>query len=376
MATTAQQLMTPDEMKERITPEILETSARQFQRQLITMPVETLKEETLKYITLVPGVRNSVTFGQLSGNAQLAPWSRERNEDADYKIEGRTLQVYPGNCTYDFDPMEVFNSIYGHHIINGDTPDAMQLAREILSLFAASIGKHLNDHVFDAVRNVNGDKTEDLFDGINTILMAEITNEKIKTSKGNMYEFGEVLDKTNTVEGLKDFYAHIDPELKKIPTFMYMDPVIYANYLEDYQATHGALPYNTDYKKLTLENSLGKCTFAPLNNLAGSGIISISTKQNFMLGTDINAQENMARVKEYKPWVFTFLYAGVYGAQVRTLSKELLCVGVLKTDEEGGCGSGQGGETGNPEGGGSGQGGETGNPEGGGTGQGGETGNP
>lgn len=329
--TTAQQLMTPDQMQERITPEILETSARTFQRQLITMPIETLKENTLNYITMVPSVRNSVTFGELKGDAQLGPWSSERSGEADYKIIGRTLQVYPGNCTYNFNPMEVFNSIYGHHIINGDSPNEMQLAREILSLFVASIGGHLNDHIWDAKRNVNGDKTVDLFDGFDTIIAKEITEGNISKANGNYYEFPEVIDKTNAVDMLKAFYSQCDKELKKIPTFMYIDPEIYEMYLEDYQARNGALPYNTDYKKLTLENSLGKCTFAPLSNLAGSGTIKISVKQNFLLGTDINAQENQARVKEFVAWKFTFLFASVYGAQIRTLSKERFCVGKLKT---------------------------------------------
>lgn len=331
MATQSQQLMTPDEMKERITPEILETSARQFQRQLITMPIETLREETLKYITLVPGVRNSVTFGELQGDAQLGPWSRERKEDADYKIVGRTLQVYPGNCTYDFDPMEVFNSIYGHHIINGDNPSVMQLAREILAVFAAAIGGHLNDHIWNAVRNVSGTKTVDLFDGFDTIINKEIVAGNISKAKGNLFEFSEAIDRTNAVDALKEFYVSANKHLKGIPTFMYLDPEIYRMYLDDYQARNGSLPYNTNYEKLTLEGSNGKCTFAPLSNLAGSGTIKISTKNNFLLGTDINNQESQARVKEYKPWVFTFLFAGVYGAQVRTLSKERFHVGKLKS---------------------------------------------
>ena len=86
---------------------------------------------------------------------------------------------------------------------------------------------------------------------------------------------------------------------------------------------------------MTLENSYGKCTFAPLNNLAGSGYIKITTKNNLLLGTDINGQENQARVKEFVPWLFTFLFAGVYGAQIRTISKECFCVGKLYTAEDG-----------------------------------------
>lgn len=96
--------MTPDEMAERVTPAELETACRQYQQQLITQPIEVMKDNTLKFITLVPGVRNQLTWGELHGDAQLSPWSKKSGQSADYKIEGRTLQVWPGNCSYDFDP--------------------------------------------------------------------------------------------------------------------------------------------------------------------------------------------------------------------------------------------------------------------------------
>ena len=56
--------------------------------------------------------------------------------------------------------------------------------------------------------------------------------------------------------------------------------------------------------------------------MAGSNLIKVTKKQNFLLGTDINAQENQVNIAKYKSWRLTFEYAGVYGAQVRTFSKQ------------------------------------------------------
>lgn len=334
MATTssaAQQLMSPDEMKARITPEVLETSCKQYKRELIMQPIEVMKDNTLKYITLAPGVRNQLIWGELKGDAQLGPWSKENKKDADYSIEGRTLQVWPGNCAYDFDPMEVFQSIYGQSIMLGKAMSEHQIARMVATYFAAKIGQHLNDHIWDAVRNVSGNKTEDLFDGFDTIIAAEIVAEKIKASLGNYFEFDAAITESTAVEQLKEYYRKANKFLRGRDCYMYLPEEVYWAYIDDYQARHGSLPYNTEYEKLTLEGSGGKCHFVVLNNMAGSDYLKITTKPNLLLGTDINAQENHVGIEKYSSWQLTFEYAGVYGAQIRTLAPEALFVGKLSS---------------------------------------------
>ena len=363
--STAQKLMTPQDMKERITPEVLETSCRKYHQELIMQPIETMKDNTLKYITLVPGVRNTLTWGELSGDAQLAPWNRRNVKDADYKIEGRTLQVWPGNCAYDFDPMEIFQSIYGNSIMLGKQLSDSAVARQVVTLFAASIGKHLNDHVWDAVRNVQGTTTKDLFDGFDTIIANEITDEKLSAQAGNYMAFSGALDNTTTVDALKEFYRKANKHLRNRECLMYLPEKVYWDYIDDYQARHGALPYNTEYEKLTLEGSNGKCRFAVLDNMADSKYLKISVKQNFLLGTDIASQENRVSVKEYREWVYTMLFASVYGAQVRSLSKEVLFVAELAESNDGnGSGEGSGAGEGSGEGSGSGEGNGEGNGNG------------
>ena len=44
-----------------------------------------------------------------------------------------------------------------------------------LSLIAKSLSEHLNDAIWNGVRNASGDTTKDLFNGFDTITQNEIT---------------------------------------------------------------------------------------------------------------------------------------------------------------------------------------------------------
>ncbi len=329
-------LMTPDEMATVITPELLRESAQQIKKELLQMPFQVFQDQTAKYVTVLPGVRNSVMFNELAGDAQLAPYSTQNRDDADYSIVGRVLEVYPGNCAKDFDPMPLFHSIYGESLALGQALTKHQIARKLLVYFAARIGKHLNDVIFvGGVRNVNGHTTADLFDSFDTIISNEKTAGKIAALNGNYIHLGAI-NSTNAVEKLKAFYRSCDPELRNQKTYLYMSPEVYDAYVDDYQARHGALPYNQSFDKTYLEGSRNKCEFAVLDNMAGSNYLKISVKPNFLLGTDIMNQQNHANVGKYGPWNCTFEYAAVYGAQIRCINKELLMVGefTLGSDDE------------------------------------------
>ena len=321
--------MTVDELARVITPQFLEESAKQISRELQQIPFQVFQDQTAKYVTVLPGVRNSITFNELDGDAQLAPWKSSRRDAADYSIEGRTLEVFPGNCAKDFDPMPLLHSIWGESIAAGEQISKGQIARKLLALFAAKIGKHLNDVVFvGGVRNKAGNTTADLFDSFDTIIGNEINAGKIATAKGNYIRLGAI-DETNATEKLKEFWRAADKMLRGRKVFMYMSPDIYDFYCDDYQARHGALPYNQSFDKTSLEGSQGRCEFAVLDNMAGSQYLKITVKPNLLLGTDIMNQQNHPYVGSYSPWACTFCYAGIYGEQIRSLRKENLMIGDL-----------------------------------------------
>jgi len=335
--------MTIDELQEQITPELLRESCQQYQRQLIQMPFQVLQSQTAKYITILPGVRNQITFGELDGDAQLAPWSEDNIDDADFSIVGRTLEVFPGNCAKNFRALPLLHSIYGDSIAQGVAISKQDIARKIVSLFAGKIGSHINDVVFvGGVRNKSGKTTADLFDSFDTIISKEITAGNISSAKGNYIKLGAI-DKTNAVEKLKEAWRAADKMLKGLgKVYMYISPEVYDCYVDDYQARHGALPYNQSFDKVYLEGSNNRCEFAVLDNMAGSNYIKISVKQNFLLGTDIFGQENHVNIGVYKPWVVTFEYASIYGEQIRSLSKEVLMIADITPENSSDSGSDEG----------------------------------
>lgn len=323
--------MTVDELARVITPQFLEESAQQISRELQQIPFQVFQDQTAKYVTVLPGVRNSITFNELEGDAELGPWKSSRRDDADYAINGRTLEVFPGNCAKDFDPMPLLHSIWGESIAAGERISKGMIARKLVTLFAAKIGMHIDEVVFvGGVRNKAGDKTADLFDSFDTIIGREINAGNIASVKGNYLHLGAI-DETNAVEKLKEFWRAADKMLRKQGrhAYMYMSQDIYDYYCDDYQARHGALPYNTSYDKVTLEGSKGRCEFAVLDNMAGSQYLKITVKPNLLLGTDIMNQQNHPYIGSYSPWACTFCYAGIYGEQIRSLSKENLMIGDL-----------------------------------------------
>lgn len=326
--------MTVDELARVITPQFLEESAQQISRELQQIPFQVFQDQTAKYVTVLPGVRNSITFNELDGDAELGPWKSSRRDDADYAIDGRTLEVFPGNCAKDFDPMPLLHSIWGESIAAGERISKGMIARKLVALFAAKIGMHIDEVVFvGGVRNKAGDTTADLFDSFDTIIGKEITAGKIAAAKGNYIRLGTI-DETNAVEKLKEFWRAADKMLKKQGrhAYMYMSPDIYDFYCDDYQARHGALPYNQSYDKSTLEGSKGRCEFAVLDNMAGSQYLKITVKPNLLLGTDIMNQQNHPYIGSYSPWACTFCYAGIYGEQIRSLCKENLMIGDLSNE--------------------------------------------
>ena len=113
-------LMTVDELATVITPQFLEESAQQISRELQQIPFHVFQDQTAKYVTVIPGVRNQITFNELDGDAQLAPFSITNVDEADYSIVGRPLEVFPGNCAKVFNPMPLLHSIWGESIAMGE----------------------------------------------------------------------------------------------------------------------------------------------------------------------------------------------------------------------------------------------------------------
>lgn len=314
-----------------ITPEDLATSARKYRSELIMQPVHALAD-TLKHMQLRTGIRYAETVGELTGDIQLGPYSETRVDEDGVAITGRTLYTYLGSVVKKFSPNSVANSIYGSAITKGEALKTVDITKQVLAFLSAKIGQGLDMHIFDAMRNEGGTGTSDLFNGFDTITNTEITAGNIATANGNLYEFGEVIDKNNAVDAVVTFCRAADPLLigrnKNLKLFVPI-PLLNA-YNDDYKATTGAVPYNTQFEQQYVEG-FRNIEIVPMYQKAGSEFIHLTTANNMLVGMNLQGEEERLEVEKHHEFLLSFVASLFFGVEFESIAKERLLVGKLVT---------------------------------------------
>lgn len=307
------------------TLEALQNSATTYAKDLLMMPATGAKD-TLQHMTGIPNLKGNHVFGQLDGSAELGPYKSTRKASGDFKITPRELVMHLGNTAIEFDPNEVWGTIYGSLIARGESLKNVDIAKNILLFVGAKLGKNLNMAIWNAKYNASGDKTTDLFDGFDTITEAEVTATNLSTDNGNYIEV-EAMTSANAIELLQKIYDACDDELKGQACKIYCTKDVYTAYCRNYQLLHGALPYNTEYKKTYLEGSDDLFEFCPLSSKKGSKYIHIAPKGNMVYGYGAGQYPGeQFGVEKYSSWMLTAEAAMAFGCQFRSLSKEMLMV--------------------------------------------------
>ena len=258
-------------------------AARKYRKELLMLPIIGINE-TLKYMTGRPGIRYKESVGTITGDAQFAPYKPARRTDFNLNLDFRTLETFFGSVVAQFEPNSAVRTLLGAMgATKGDGQMQTPTAKHVLALIAKGLSKHLNDAIWNGVRNANGDTTADLFDGFDTITQAEITAEKISATVGNYTKLTEEITKANAVDALKDVLFSLDPHLRAETLYAYCSQDLVDKYNECYLLTHAGIPYNTQYQQTAVEGSNGKLILVPLANKTDSKFIHITTKSNMLV---------------------------------------------------------------------------------------------
>lgn len=310
-----------------VTHDVLEKSAQQFQKELLQLPV-IASEETLQHMRGLPGVGGSRTLGEISGIFQLAPWKNNRKGTAEINIQPRTLTTYLGNCASDFAPGDVADTIYGDLVVHGEEIKEQDLAKQVLTYAASKLGEALNEAIWKAKYDANGDTTLTLFDGFDTITKSEIDAGNIATGKGNLVEL-QTITSANAMDQLMTLYQSVHPALRKQNVKMFLPYDVFDAYCLDYASTRGATPYNQAFEKTILEGSNGRCELVPLSSKADSKYIHISPSSNMVYGYGNGLADESIGIGKYGSWMLTLEAAMFFGVQFNSISERLLMVGKL-----------------------------------------------
>lgn len=339
----------------------LADSAKKLRRELLLLPVKTANT-TLQYMTPRVGVRVAETVGTLKGDMQFGPYSDTREDDDDVTITPRTLLVYLGSVVKNFKPNEIVRSIWGPTVLHGEAMKQTELVRMVLSLLAGRTGENLNDVIFNAVRNAEGSKTKDLFDGFDTIFSNELTATKkisedaiaklvstnpeaseeqkkaaadaaiaahiakgktgVGTEFGNYYNITESITSDNAYDVLRTICKKANEKLMdRQQLYLFCPKHVVQDYEEDYRKTVGSVVYNKEFKQPTIEG-FDNVRFIPLSNKKGSSVMQLTTKKNMLYGLDAVSDMENIEVARFKAFTLQFIATMFFGVQYESIEPE------------------------------------------------------
>ena len=333
--------------KLQFTLEEYQDAARKYRKDLLMLPIIGI-QDTLKFMTGRPGIRYKESVAAMSGNAQFAPYKPARRSNFNLDLDFRTLETFFGSVVAQFEPNSAISTLLG---AIGDTKGDGQMqtptAKHVLALIAKSLSEHLNNAIWAGQRNPSGDTTLDLFDGFDTITSQEITGGTIAASEGNYMKLTDQITTANAVDIAKSVLFSLDPHLRAQTCYMFCSQDFADKYNEGYLLTHAGINYNTKYNQTTVEGSNDKLILCPLANKADSKFIHVTPKINMLVGYDQMGDTENVMVKEYEPFILSYIATMFFGVQFESIDKRRLKVVELAAP----AGPAQGGNAGGNEGG-------------------------
>jgi hypothetical protein len=268
-----------------------------------------------------PGIRYKEQVAAISGDAQFAPYKPSRSTDFNLNLDFRTLETFFGSVVAKFEPNSAISTLLGTGATKGDGQMQTPTALHVLALIAKGLAEHLNDALWNGKRNASGDTTADLFDGFDTITEKEIADGNIAEDLGNYMKIDTEITSANAVDVAKSILFSLDPRLRKEELYMFCSQDFADKYNEGYLLTHGGIAYNTQYDQTAVEGSNGRLKLVPLYNKMDSKFIHVTPKKNMLVGFDQMSDVENILVKEYEPFILSYIATMFFGVQFESIDK-------------------------------------------------------
>lgn len=306
-------------------------AATKWRQDLLMLPIIGC-QDTLQYMTGRPGIRYKEQVGELTGDAQFAPYNPDAETAFNLGITFRTLETYFGSVVANFEPNTAVSTVLGMiGATKGDGQMTTPTAMHALALIAKRLSYHLNNAIWNGVRNASGTTTAALFNGFDTITTTEKAAGNIAEAKGNYLALTETITRANAVDIAKEIMYSLDPNLRAMDLNLYCSQDFADKYNEGMLLTHSGVSYYSQYGQNTVEGSNGRLHIVPLANKAGSPYMHVSPRENMLVGYDQMGDVESIMVKEYKPFVLSYIATMFFGVQFESIDKRRLKVVELYT---------------------------------------------
>ncbi len=301
------------------------SAAIKHRKALLMLPILALAE-TSAHMTGRPGIRHAERVGELVGDAQFAPYDPNNVTELSPEYKTRLLKTYFGSVIANFEPNSVVSTLLGQvGATKGDGLAKTPIALDVLALVAKRLGYNLNAHIWDAKRVDGGKTTATLFDGFDTITENEIAGGGISEKAKNLITVDEVTS-DNAVDVAKSIVTSMTPELRAQECNLYCSYDFLDKYNLCYQKTVGSVPYNQQYENQFVEGSGKRLKFVPLSNKAGSSFLHASPAANMLLGYDQISDAESVFVREYRPFILSYVATMFFGTQFESIDPRRLMV--------------------------------------------------
>lgn len=313
----------------------LVNSSAKYRNEILAMPVAALMDKVLVHMTLRKGVRGEETVGAAGADPELRPYKSEKGATDTTKITARTLKTFLGDVVEEFDPYQLFTTIYGEQFSDAIERKEAEIVKTLSLAEAKTIAKKLAKAIFSAKRSDSGTKTTDLFNGFDTIAAEELGKNTLNADLGNYLEVAKI-NENNAGDVLKQIFDSISEELSETEEElkMFLPKSVLKLYEKWCLVNFGAAVYNASYDKSVLHGSAeNPCHLVALSGMKGSNFIYVTTKSNMLVGVDQRSSLEKVKIRECdNPKLLQFFMCMFFGVQFESIDPARILVAKQKTE--------------------------------------------
>ena len=229
-------------------------------------------------------------------------------------IVPRNLKIYP--VVYEMmDEPERYRATFINDVACGKILETTTFELWMVQRGIENASEELYNVLFSAVRSdvVTDTGIEFAFNGLETIIAADIVSTKISAGNKNYYDAGVAFTASNIGDKLKAMWRSAHATMKQKGGKMFLSVALAEMYDDWFFTTHDKWPQVDMYGQTLLEGSNGLATFVKLSNMNNQRVI-LTMDGNITYGTEsINDMKNLQAFQSGNPYVFTATMKYTFG---------------------------------------------------------------
>lgn len=307
-----------------ISSDDLIAASKKYDKLLRSIAVYSLAH-ILQHMTVIEGVRGSLTWGQLKAKASWALYKKNSQSNSSAEILGRTLTTRLMSLIDQFDPNEVAGTIYHEGPNSGDALKNLPITVQVMARKLMEASEEIYYAMFKGVLDEStGTTPMTSIDGFDTICANEAAaaTPGISAAKKNLIDLSSYddLDVTNTFAAINYIWLCLDQKMKDFgtqqqPVRFFVDPLICEYYNRGYKEDMGSVVYNTKWNQTQVLGSEGRAILLPLAAKKGSNWIQVTHPANMLFGCGTKTQMDSLTVDRIPP--FDVMMSGTMWAGVQ-----------------------------------------------------------